>query len=88
MQSFVKKSQALAGALLQQGRTTAAVTRLGSSIGVLASLNIASQSARPLIQSLVMTRAKLHDHHVAGSHVDAETKPFGNTGSRYGEICY
>ena len=84
MQSFVKKSQALAGALQQQGRTAAAVNCLGSSIALLASLGIASQSARPLIHSLVMTRANLHDDHDNGNDRDGKIKPIGKTGSRYG----
>ena len=79
VQSFVKKSQALAGALQQQGRTAAAVARLGSSIGLLASLGIAGQSMRPLVLSLVMTRTKLHD-----DHAGAAMKLSGKTGSRYG----
>ena len=80
----MKKSQALASALQQQGRTAAAVTHLGSSIGLLASLGIASQSARPLIQSLVMTRAKLPDDHDEGNHGNAEMKPADKIGSRCG----
>lgn len=84
VQSFVKKSQALAGALQQQGHSAAAVTRLGSSIGLLASLGIAGQSVRPLVQSLVMTRIKLHDEHDTGNRGDATMKPSGKTGSRYG----
>lgn len=83
VQSFVKKSQALASALQQQGRTAGAVARLGSSIGLLASLGIAGESMSPLVQSLVMTRTKLHDDHATGNHAGAATKPSGKTGSRY-----
>lgn len=85
VQSFVKKSQGLAGALQQQGRTAAAVARLGSSISLLGSLGIAGQSMRPLVQSLVMTRTKLHDDHDTGNHGGAAMKPSGKTGSRYAE---
>ena len=60
--SFVKKTQGLANALQQQGRTAAAVMRLGSSIALLASLDIIqAASLTPLVQSLVTLRAALWD---------------------------
>ena len=60
-QNLVKKSQALANALHQQGRTAVAVARLGSSIALLTSLCIsASESLEPLVQSLVTLRAGLY----------------------------
>lgn len=84
MQTFVKKSQALANALQQQGRTAAAVKRLGNSISLLASLGITSHCLSPLVQSLVMTRTKLHDDGGHDKHAGAQLKPSGKAGSRCG----
>ena len=84
---FVRKSQALASALQQQGRTPAAVTCLGSSISLLASLGIDAHGAAPLVQSLVTARAKLHsvtDEDTA----DAQKKLTGKAGSRCGEAAH
>lgn len=56
----MKKSQALASALHEQGHTAGAVAHLGSSIALLTSLGIsARESLEPLVQSLVTFRAGL-----------------------------
>lgn len=81
MGGFVKKTQVMASALQQQGRTSAAVARLGSSISLLASLGIAAQGVRALVQSLVVTRASLQNV-TDDATADAQRKPVGKAGSR------
>ena len=83
---FVRKSQALANAQQQQGRTAAAIACLGSSISLLASLGIDAHSARPLVQSLVTARAKLHNGTDEDS-ADAQRKLTGKAGSRCGKTA-
>lgn len=84
--SFVRKSQALACARQQQGRTAAAVSCLGSSISLLASLGVNARSARPLVQSLVMTRTKLHTS-ADEDTADAQRKLTSKAGSRCGNMA-
>ncbi|KAL0042551.1 hypothetical protein WJX79_003322 [Trebouxia sp. C0005] len=61
IQSFVRKNQALANALHQQGRIPAALNVLGNALKLLASLGMAFiKCGQPLVLALVTLRAGLH----------------------------
>jgi len=72
MQSFVRKNQALANALHQQGRTPAALNTLGNALTLLASLGLAFiRCGQPLVLALVTLRAGLQ----SGPLLKAARKP-------------
>ena len=72
MQSFVRKTQALANALHQQGRTPAALNMLGNALTFLASLGMAYiRCGQPLVLELVTLRAGLQ----SAPLLEAASKP-------------
>ena len=71
-QSFVRKNQALANALHQQGRAPAALNTLGNALTLLASLGLAFITCgQPLVLALATLRAGLQ----SGPVVKATSKP-------------
>ena len=78
-QSFAKKSSALANALHQQGRTAAALQRLGTSTALLAQLpHPPAGPLQYLIQSFVHLRSTLADEQKLPARVQAKQRGRGS----------